>query len=92
MEILLAAPPPTINLEAGVVWVKGFLLLVCAVVLVYMTLRGLLTHGQRGDYSQAISMVGASLIVLSLLGFASGVAVITGYGNAMLSAVTKILS
>jgi hypothetical protein len=90
MNLLAAAP--TIDPENGIIWLKGFLLLACAVVLIYLTLRGLLTHGQRGDYSQAASMVGASLIVLSLLGLAAGGAVATGYGSAMLAAVTKILS
>jgi len=83
---------PNIALENGLIWAKGFLLLGCLVVLVYLTLKGLLTHGQHGDYSQAASMVGASMICLSLLGLAAGAAVITGYGTAMLTAITKILS
>ncbi len=89
--ILAADKQPVISLNAGAAWAKGFGLLCIMVILVYLTGKGLVKHASRGDTSSSFSMAGATLICLFPLGLIGGAAVLTGYGSALLSVVTKIL-
>lgn len=94
LATLLAAadPTPTLDLKAGLMWVKGFALLGLTVIFVYLTGKALLKHGKNGDTSGAFSMAGATLICLIPLAIGASVATITGYGGALLNVFTKILS
>lgn len=78
--------------EAGLIWLKGFLLLALGVVLVWLTIKSLVKHAVDGDQKSSISVVSATLICLIPLGLIGTTAIVTGYGGAILGVLTKILS
>lgn len=90
--MIMLSAPPDISPEAGLLWVKGFLLLALGVVLVWLTIKSVIKHGQDGDQKTAISVVTATLICLIPLGLIGTAAVATGYGGALLNVITKIFS
>lgn len=90
--VAVLAAAPELDLKGGVVWLRGFGLLLLTVIFIYLTAKALLKHGQRGDTSGALSVTGATLLCLIPLAIGATVATITGYGGALLDVVTKILS
>lgn len=89
---LASTQVPSLDLEAGAIWLKGFALLCLMVVLVYLTGKSMLSHGSRGDTSKSFSVVAATMICLIPLGLLGGTAILTGYGSALLGVITKVLS
>lgn len=89
---LLASQAPALDPQAGIAWAREFGLLCLVVILIYLTGKALLNYGGRGDISKSFSMFTATMICLLPLGLLGGAAVLTGYGSALLSVVTKILA
>lgn len=81
----------TLDPKAAAVWGKGFLLLCAVVVVIWISIKAWLKHGQNGNISGSASFVAAFFICTIPLGLVTTGAILTGTGGMLADSVFKIL-
>lgn len=73
--------------------IRALLVAALAIILIYLVITWLLKEkgNQGGDYTGALKKVLTVFIILSLLPLSGGIAIMMGYGEAMLGIVNSLI-
>lgn len=71
---------------------KALALTAITLILLYVCVKSLISHGTGGDYNQSFKVIASVLIILSLIPIGAGVATVSGYGGAVLDLILSLVS